>query len=75
MRSLNLCTKLSFEPRIRISSLTVTTKKGNACSPWNPCFVSLEQNPLKLLRMNRNFATFLPWLFQGSSSSYEEYAV
>ena len=36
--SLNLITMLSFEPRLRMLSLTVTTQKANACSPWTPCY-------------------------------------
>ena len=41
--SLNLITMLSFEPRLRMLSLTVTTQKANACSPWTPCYLSFSE--------------------------------
>ena len=37
MPPLNLTPKLFFEPRMFI--INVYLKKGNACSPWNPCLL------------------------------------
>ena len=40
MSSLNLTSRLSFEPRFRMFIIiTVTTQKENAYSPWTPCLL------------------------------------
>ena len=48
MPSLKLTPKIFFNLGFVCSSLTVTTEKANACSPWTSCFIKDISNLIRL---------------------------